>query len=77
MMDNPGPKFIHDVLVEMARQGIRRSDLAERMGVSRSSVTHMIKADNLTLRTMRRIAEAIGCEYEVKLLVPDRKVLNE
>ena len=68
MMDNPGPIFIKDILDEMDRQGVNRKEMAKRLGVSKSSITRYFKAKNLTLGTMIRIAEAIGCTYEIKLI---------
>ena len=69
-MDNPGPTFIQGILDEMKRQGVNRKELARRLGVSQPSITSSFRAKNLTLGTMAKIAEAIGCTYEVRLITP-------
>ena len=70
MMDNPGPSFIQDILDETERQGVNRKEMARRLGVSQPSITIFFKAKNLTLGTMTKIAEAIGCTYEIRLITP-------
>ena len=69
-MDNPGPNFIGEVLDEMKRQGVSKKELARRLGVSQPTVTYFFRAKNLTLDTMVKIVEAIGCTYEVRLITP-------
>ena len=54
--------------------GMTAADLAERLGVSRQAVTQMEKSEadaTITLQTLRRAAEALGCRLEY-VLVPDQ-----
>jgi transcriptional regulator with XRE-family HTH domain len=57
---------------EIERQQITKTDLAQRMGTSRSHVTMLLGGGrNLTLGTIAEMAEALGCKVEVRL-VPRR-----
>lgn len=56
----------------MQRQGLKRSELAERLGVSRAYVTQLLAGNpNLTVKTLCRIAIALGVEVNVQLALPD------
>ena len=61
-----------EVLDEMKRQGISKTELSRRLGITKPAVTSIFRSKNLTLGTMMRVAEAIGCTYEVKLVVPNQ-----
>ena len=71
-MDNPGPKFMEEVLDEMNRQGISKTGLSRRLRITKPAVTSIFRSKNLTLGTMMSSAEAIGCTYKVKLVTPDQ-----
>jgi len=49
--------------------GLSQSDLAERLGVSQQQVQQLENPDrsNPTWRTMRKIARALGCRWELRL----------
>lgn len=52
----------------MENQGISRSQLAARMGVTRARVTQLFNAPpNLTLRSMAQLAIALGTKPHVSL----------
>ena len=69
-MDNPGQRFMKEVLDEMNRQGINKKELARRLGVSQPSVTIYFHAKNPTMGTLSKITKVIGCTYEIKLITP-------
>lgn len=50
----------------MVRSGVSQKELAERLGVSPARVSQMLSANgrNLTVRTMGRIAHALGEDFE-------------
>lgn len=53
--------IVEDALSIMESKGISRSDLADIMGVSRAQVSRLFNAPpNLTLRTIARLAVALG-----------------
>jgi predicted DNA-binding mobile mystery protein A len=54
--------------------GMTAAQLADRLGVSRQAVTQMEKSEadaTITLRTLQRAAEALGCRLEYAL-VPEQ-----
>ncbi len=47
---------------------IPRSELADRMGISRGRVSQMLSGErNLTLRTLAAMAWALGYEFDIRL----------
>jgi hypothetical protein len=51
---------------EMRRRGIRKSDLAETLGVSKAYITQALDGGrNLTLRSLADFAWALDCEPQV------------
>jgi plasmid maintenance system antidote protein VapI len=61
-------KLTEEALALMATRNMSRADLASSMGVSRAYVTRLFNAPpNLTLRTLSRLALALGVEPEVML----------
>ena len=58
---------VEELLQFMKREGIKRSELAERMGVSPSRITAMLSGDsNLTIDTLVRAGHAVGAELEIR-----------
>lgn len=56
------------ILAAMEREGVRRSDLANRLGTSRAYVTKLLSGpENLTLRTLVRLAHVLGSRVEFSL----------
>lgn len=56
------------IWVRMEELGINRRQLAERMGVSPARVTQVLRgSDNLTLKTLVLIANALDAHLEFKL----------
>ena len=56
------------IIQQMDSAGLSRSDLAERMGVSRARVSQILNGqDNLTLKTLVAIAHALGATVSVSL----------
>ena len=63
---------MEEVLGEMNRQGISKTELSRRLRITKPSVIGIFRSKNLTLGTMMRVAEAIGCAYEVKPITPNQ-----
>lgn len=61
---------------EMAEKGLTKTEMAERMNTSRSSLNRLLGPDNdsVTLKTMSRAAAAIGKRLNISL---EDKVLAE
>jgi plasmid maintenance system antidote protein VapI len=55
--------IVEELLQFMKREGINRSELAERMGVGPSRITAMLSGDsNLTIDTLVRAGRAVGAD---------------
>ena len=60
--------FVEDILEEMERQGINRTELAKRMGKSRQYVSRVLNEDvNFTTDTLALFACAVGCKLHVSI----------
>ena len=63
-------EIVQELLQFMKREGINRSELAERMGVGPSRITKMLSGDeNLTIDTLVRAGRAVGADL-VQTFVP-------
>jgi len=60
---------INEQIVErMVARGIRRSELAQKLGSSRAFVTQLLNGKpNLTLKTLVQVAHALGMAVDVQL----------
>lgn len=73
--DDPGYQYeglvlaITEQIAElMEKQGLRRTDLADRLGTSKAYVTQLLDGpSNLTLRTLVKIAGALDVSVDVRL----------
>jgi len=60
--------FIEEALGIMAQQGISKADLARHLGVSKPYVSKLLGGgENLTLESMVRLAETLGCSLSTHL----------
>ncbi|MBI2767624.1 MAG: helix-turn-helix transcriptional regulator [Chloroflexi bacterium] len=56
------------IVARMKELGLNRSQLAERMGVSRARVTQVLRgSDNLTLKTLVAVAHALDASFTTRL----------
>ena len=56
------------IVTQMESQGISRAELARRLGVSRPFVTRLLTGSpNLTVKTLVRVASAVGLVVDVSL----------
>lgn len=63
--DSATSRFRENLVAMLKEQGLRHKDLAERLGVSRPSVTQMLSRDySLTLDHAQRIADALKVPLE-------------
>lgn len=57
--------FSIGVFVRLEELGLKQKDLAELLGVSPAAVSKMLSpTGNLSLRTMAKVAVALGCEFD-------------
>ena len=61
-------EFTESVVREMARQGLTRTALAEKLGATPAYVTKILRGRvNFTLATMVRLSHALGADLHVRL----------
>jgi len=66
--------FTEKIVGIMDRKGITRASLARKMGCTPAYVTRLLRGTvNFTMLTMRKIADAIGCNINYDLSVCDQK----
>jgi transcriptional regulator with XRE-family HTH domain len=82
--DSPGERtnlaraFVDEVTWYMSENKISRADLAQSMGVSPGRVSQILSAEeNLTLRTLSGVVDALGAELDVSLHSIDRHPIDE
>lgn len=57
------------IVKRMIEQGVRRTDLAERLGTSRAYVTKLLDGqENMTLKTLVRVANALEMKVDTKFV---------
>lgn len=60
--------FTEQICELMEKQKINRSELAERLGVSRAFITKLLNGNpNLTLKTMMNIATALKSDLNIQI----------
>lgn len=66
---------VEELLQFMKREGIKRTELAERMGVQPSRITAMLSGDsNLTIDTLVRAGRAVGADLHQTFAPQGKKV---
>jgi len=66
-------EFTEAVVREMERQGMSRTELAQRLGATPAYVTKILRGKvNFTLATMVKMARALDSEVHVQLIGPAR-----
>lgn len=62
----------------MERKGISRSDLARNIGCTPAYVTKLLRGSvNFTMLTMRKLADALGCNIEYRISDCDQKQMSQ
>ncbi len=66
--------FGRNVRAERERAGLKQAEVGERIGVGQQRLA-LIEGgkQNVTLRTMASLAEALGCDLPGMLVEPDRR----
>ncbi len=63
-------QLANQMLQARARAGLTQEAIAEKMGTSKSAISRLESAGKHTpsLATLKRYAQAVGCELQVKLV---------
>ena len=71
----------HQIKMLMSKENIKKSDLAQRMGTSRSSLERLLREEpsNVTLNTINKAALVLGKRVDVSLvdLHPQEQEIQE
>jgi len=54
-------------IVARSRSGLTQAQVAERLGVSQPAVARIESGKNVSLKTLRRYARALGCTVKIEL----------
>jgi len=62
--------FANDLASQIEARGVALADLAKRMQTSRSQLDRLLDPEDpgLTLRSIARVARALGCEVRIELV---------
>lgn len=78
--ENLGPEFnlLRQMLQARQKAGLSQSDVAQRMGTKAPAITRLESAltsgkHSPSLATLKRYANAVGCELEIKLISGPQK----
>lgn len=52
------------IRIELAKAGMTQAELAEKLGLSASSLTHKLNRNTLKISDYEKIAEVLGCRFE-------------
>lgn len=59
------------ISIVMRRRGMTMTDLADKLGQSRQNLSNKMSRDNFTEQELRRIAEALNCDYKASFVMID------
>jgi transcriptional regulator with XRE-family HTH domain len=63
--------FMDNITILQTEQGLTNRELGERIGVTPQQIHNLRRQPNITLRTMERLAGALGYEVKVELYKED------
>lgn len=49
-------------------KNIKQLDVAQKLGITGASISKTLKSDNITLEQMVKLADAVDCDLEIKLV---------
>ena len=71
-------RFTESVVEQLQRQRLTQSDLAKRIGCSNAHVSKILSGtENLTLKTMDKIARALDCSFDPTLEPKGKQTTNK
>ncbi len=63
--------FSEKVSLLLVKRGMKKKDLAEKLGCSRTTLHKKMKNDIFDEDEMKTIAEILNCTYEINLIMND------
>jgi plasmid maintenance system antidote protein VapI len=61
----------NELRAAISRAGLTRRQFADLLGVTEARVSQILAGNSLTIRSLARIANALGCELEIELCQHD------
>ena len=53
-------------------KNIKQLDVAQKIGITGASISKTLKSENITLDQMIKLADAVDCDLEIKLVPRDK-----
>lgn len=66
-------KIAAEIQKLMIDKNLKKGELADRCGWTASNLYNKMKRDNFSVRELETIAEALGCELDIKFIEKDEK----
>lgn len=66
-------QFSLQVKEYLLRNNLKQKDIVEKLGLSKNAVSQSLNRDNISLDKMILIADALGCDLEIKLVPRDAR----
>lgn len=61
-------QFSLQVKEYLLKNNLKQKDIVEKLGLSKNAVSQSLNRDNISLDKMILIADALGCDLEIKLV---------
>lgn len=59
------------------RLGLTLSDIADKAGMSKQSLSQKLKRDTFTPSELKQLAEKLGCKYQSAFILPDGDTISD
>lgn len=66
-------QFSLQVKEYLLRNNLKQKDIVEKLGLSKNAISQSLNRDNISLDKMILIADALGCDLEIKLVPRDAR----
>jgi len=60
--------FVEQYKVILDRKGISIADIAEKMGITRQSLSQRLQRGNMREKEMDQLTKIIGCKVEIRII---------
>jgi DNA-binding XRE family transcriptional regulator len=60
--------LVEAMIKARTRRGLTQAQVAERLGVAQPAVARIESGKNVSLKTLRRYADAVGCKLQVRFV---------
>lgn len=59
------------IKVLLAEREMTMTDLAKKLGTSKSNLSNKMKRNNFSEKELKEIAEALNCDYDISFIMRD------